>query len=343
MLKVSFIVPLYNCLALTQAMLASLRATVPAGLEHEIILVDDGSTDGTRAWLAGWSQPTVSPPNPSLPAAPCRALLNEKNLGFAGACNRGAATARGEYFFFLNNDLILLPGWLEPMLAVFAAHPDAGLVGNVQRNAATGAVDHAGLVFNAKGKPEHLTHPGFAPAPDRAVVAVTGACFGLGAALWEKLGGFDEGFVNGCEDVDLGLRALQAGRRNYVALRSVVRHHISASTGRKLRDEQNTARLQRRWRDFILGAIPRASARALVAAAWANPDAYFRSPLAYESLLHAAHLLPQPSPGIAGAAAQALDLEAARWAHLLEQAPPPRPHEIAPAWFPVKPDESPVY
>jgi len=341
--KLSFIVPLYNCLPLTQAMLASLQATVPAGTEHEVIFVDDGSTDDTREWLAGLGQPRVSPSNPSGSAAPCRALLNEKNLGFAGACNRGAATARGEILFFLNNDLVLLPGWLEPMLAVFAAHADAGLVGNVQRNAATGAVDHAGLVFNAKGKPEHSTRPGFGAGPVRTVAAVTGACFAIRAADWKQLGGFDEIFINGCEDVDLGLRALQAGRRNYVALRSVVRHHISASLGRKLRDEQNTARLQRRWREFILAAMPRACARAVVAAAWANPDAYFRRPFAYEALLYAAHLQPRAPRSVILAATQALDLEAARWAHLLEKAPAPVPHEIAPVWFPVKPDESPVY
>lgn len=327
-MKVSFIVPLYNCLPLTQAMLASLQATLPAGLEHEIIFVDDGSTDGTRDWLAGLK-------------SPCRAILNEKNLGFAGACNRGAATARGEFLLFLNNDLVLLPGWLEPMLAVFATHPDAGLVGNVQLNVATGAVDHAGLAFNAKGKPEHITHRGSGAVRD--VVAVTGACFAIRTATWKKLGGFDEIFINGCEDVDLGLRAKQAGCRNYVALRSVVRHHISASLGRKLRDEQNTARLQQRWRNFILAAMPRASARAVVAAAWANPGDYFRLPFAYESLLYAAHLLPHSPRSVATAATQALDLEAARWAHLLENAPAPVPHEIAPVWFPVKPDESPVY
>ena len=73
-MKVSFIIPLYNCLPLTQAMLASLQATLPAGLAHEIILVDDGSTDGTREWLAGLSQPGVSLSNPTSLGAPCRPL-----------------------------------------------------------------------------------------------------------------------------------------------------------------------------------------------------------------------------------------------------------------------------
>src|SRR5687767_66385 len=104
-MKVSFIIPLYNCLPLTQAMLASLQATLPAGLAHEIIFVDDGSTDGTREWLA------------TLTAPPFRVLLNERNLGYAIANNRAAAVARGEFLVLLNSDLVLQPGWLEPMLA----------------------------------------------------------------------------------------------------------------------------------------------------------------------------------------------------------------------------------
>ena len=153
-MKASFIIPLYNCLPLTQAMLASLQSTLPTGLAHEIILVDDGSTDGTRAWLA-----TL--------AAPCRALLNDRNLGFAATCNRGASVASGEFLFFLNNDLELLPNWLEPMLATFGRRPRAGIVGNVQLNFTTGAIDHTGVFFNHKGKPEHATRRGF--ASERAV------------------------------------------------------------------------------------------------------------------------------------------------------------------------------
>ncbi len=329
-MRVSFVVPLYNNLPLTQAMLASLQATLPAGLDHEVIFVDDGSTDGTREWLR-----TIAT-GPAI-----RAILNDKNLGFAGACNRGAASAGGDFLFFLNNDLVLQPGWFEPMLAVVSAYAGAGLVGNVQLNHATGKVDHTGLAFDAKGKPAHLTARGWGGL--RPVVAVTGACFAIRAATWRQLGGFDEQYVNGCEDVDLGLRAHEAGFTNYVALRSVVRHHISASSGRKRRDEQNTARLVLRWHAFILAEIPRACARACVAAVWENPRDYIHSRLAYESVLYAAGLLPQPTRLIRIAAIQALQLEAARWASLLDRAPAQPARDVAPLWFPVYQDGAPVY
>jgi GT2 family glycosyltransferase len=246
------VVPLYNCLPLTQAMLASLQATLPAGLTHEIILVDDGSTDGTRDWLRD---------SPPLRSPPFRVLLNERNLGFAAGNNRAAAVARGEFLALLNNDLVLLPRWLEPM---FEAHarlgPRAGLIGNVQLDARSGAVDHAGLDLTPAAKPIHVRHLPPLPArllrPVRPRPAVTGACVLIERALWQQLGGFDEGYVNGGEDIDLCYRARAAGRINAVALRSVVRHHVSASPGRKLRDEQNSYRLAQRWRrEFAADAI----------------------------------------------------------------------------------------
>jgi GT2 family glycosyltransferase len=325
-MRLSFIIPLYNNLPLTQAMLASLRATLPAGMETEIILVDDGSTDGSREWLR------------TLPA-PCRSVLNERNLGFAGACNRGAAEATGEFLFFLNNDLVLLPGWFEPMLDLLR-RSDAGLVGNVQLNHASGAVDHAGIFFNAKGKPEHRTDRGF--GRQRCVDAVTGACFGIRRDLWVQLGGFDEGYVNGCEDVDLGLRAAQAGRRNRVALRSVVRHHVSASHGRKLRDEQNTRRLFRRWAAVIVPRITRRCAADCLAAAWEEPRDYPDPALARDAFLHLAGLRPRPGPRLLGAAQARLDVELARWAQLLDGAAAPEERELAWQFFPAAPAPAPV-
>ena len=131
----------------------------------------------------------------------------------------------------------------------------AGLVGNVQLNATSLEVDHAGIVINLKGKPEHERRlPPRAAVlffPVRRVAAVTGACVVVRSASWHTLGGFDETFVNGCEDVDLCLRARDRGLQNAVALRSRVLHHISASPGRKLRDEENTRVLVVRWRDQL--------------------------------------------------------------------------------------------
>ncbi len=314
-MKVSFIIPLYNCVALTQAMLASLRETLPPGLECEIILVDDGSTDGTRLWLQ-----TLS--------APCRPILNETNLGFAGACNRGAAAATGEFLFFLNNDLVLLPHWLEPILAAFDRFPAAGLVGNVQLNAATGAVDHAGIFFNHQGKPAHRTDvprstrwlgwPAY-----RTVDALTGACFGLRRTTWQQLGGFDEGFVNGSEDIDLALRASAAGRHHYVALRSVVRHHVSASTGRNLRNEQNTYRLVQRWSERIAVLATRDWSRQQIIT-HADQSGVFDYHLLQAALAYLL-VLPAPPPAVRAGVALAMARELRRWRELLEGAAPPPP------------------
>lgn len=314
-MKVSFIIPLYNCLPLTQAMLASLRETLPPGLDCEIIFVDDGSTDGTRAWLK------------DLPA-PCRTILNEKNLGFAGACNRGAASATGGLLFFLNNDLVFLPRWLEPMLAAFDRFPDAGLVGNVQLNAATGAVDHAGIYFNHQGKPAHRTD---LPATTRwlgwpawrAVDALTGACFALRRAVWQQLGGFDEAFINGSEDIDLALRASAAGLHHHVALRSVVRHHVSSSAGRNLRNEQNTYRLVQRWTEPIAALAARDWSRQQVIT-HADQSGVFDYQMVQAALLHLL-VLASPPPAVRAGVAAAMAHELRRWRELLEGAAPPPP------------------
>lgn len=308
-MKVSFLVPLYNCLALTQSMVASLRATIPTGLSYEIILVDDGSTDGTRAWLA-----TLT--------TPFRVVLNERNLGYAGSNNRGAAVATGEYLVLLNNDLVLNRRWLEPMLVAHRAlQPTAGLIGNIQRDAQTGEVDHCGVFINPKAKPEHdrdLPPIWFRYLrPIKDVPAVTGACALIARALWERLGGFDEQFKNGGEDVDLCFRASADGLRNAVALRSVVRHHISASPGRKLRDEQNSRRLAMKWRPQLEQLALRRWCWDYLVRNWTSSHDAVDHPSARAALLYALHLRRTP-PAIAVAGMHvAMDLEMDRWEKLL--------------------------
>ncbi len=312
-MKVSFIVPLFNCLPVTQALVASLPGTLPSGLDYEVILVDDGSTDGTRDWLTHLRPPF-------------RMTLNERNLGYGAANNRGAALATGEVLALINNDLILRRGWLEPMLA---AHrklgPRAGLIGNVQMAGNSRRVDHAGIFINAKGKPEHhRRRPALVArllAPVRPVPAVTGACVLIAADLWRTLGGFEEGYRNGCEDVDLALRARALGRVNAVALRSVVGHHISASPGRKHRDEENTRRLVLRWREALA---------LLGRTAWTRRDFLERLPdprnfpdpaVAWHQAFHLLGLRRDPPPDALPGMRRAIDQELVRWEALL--GPPP--------------------
>lgn len=236
MAKVSFISSLYNCLPLTQEMLASLRATLPSALDYEIILIDDGSTDGTREWLLELG-------------TPCRVLLNERNLGFAASNNRAAREASSDLLFFLNNDLVLLPGWFEPMRNLFRKRRHIGLVSNWQKTCADDRLDHCGVRFDSFGRPYHERVPSLTKRLQRysRTRAVTAACCAISREVFLDVGGFDEAYRNGYEDVDLCLRLNARGYRNYVVNRSVVRHHVSSSPDRFVRETDNLKLFLRRW------------------------------------------------------------------------------------------------
>jgi GT2 family glycosyltransferase len=313
--KVSFIIPLYNRLDLTQPCLASLQATIPRGLDHEIILVDDGSTDGTREWIQ-----TLE--------APYRVLLNAHNLGYAATNNRGAAAATGDILALLNSDLVLTRGWLQPMLAVLRRHRRPGIVGNVQFRAATGELDHIGFQVGLTGKPHHdeSLHWLFAPWASRRTAAVTAACLLIPRDLFLQLRGFDEGFRNGGEDVDLCLRARALGRTCRVALHSRILHHVSASPGRKLRDEENSRRLAHRWREEFLRLN-----RRLCGLPWCHEyvERHWNDPRDFDRLQILAIILfrlglrDMPHPDVAERQAEAFQREIAHWDRTLGPLPPP--------------------
>lgn len=313
--QVSIIIPLYNCLPLTQAMLASLRTTLPEGLEHEIILVDDGSTDGTREWL------------PAAADARTQVILNPRNLGYARSNNRGVQLARGQLLLLLNNDLLLLPRWFENLVAAHASlGTRAGAVGNVQFDARTGVVDHAGIVINFQGKPVHARAlPRWRmpwSAPVLPVPAVTGACLLIERALWDELGGFDEAYLNGGEDIDLCFRARAIGRENAVALRSVIRHCVSSSSGRKARDEENSYRLARRWSSEFLAAAEYGAHQwscMYLADALYDPHA-LEFPTALRALAHATGLRRSRPPEADLALRSGLQREFDRWERMFPNA-----------------------
>lgn len=231
----SIVTATFNGLEWTRTYLETLRKTLDPGVRWECVLVDDGSTDGTREYIRSL-------------AAPFRILYNQSNRGFAGANNRGAREAKAPLLLFLNNDLRLEGDWLAPMMREIRAEK-VGCVGNVQRAASHGRIDHAGVIFNPVGIPEHYgkDYPCLRLRGSRGFRAVTAACWLIRRDLFLERGGFDEGFSNGLEDIDFCLRLGQLGYRHRVALESQVFHRVSASPGRKDRELDNQRRFLERW------------------------------------------------------------------------------------------------
>lgn len=237
----SIVIPVHNRLDLTQICLRTIEATIGQRDDFEVIIVDDGSKDGTAEWTAQLPQPRY------------RTLRQNPNRGYARANNAAAEIARGRLLLLLNNDTELRPGWLEPMLEVHAKAPEVGIVGNIQVKHRTRTIDHAGVCFLVDGRPLHVAQglTRLPPGEFRRWPAVTAACCLLERSLFLELGGFATDFRNGYEDVDLCLRAWQAGYRHYVAHRSVIEHHVSASPGRMAAEEENRAFFLTRWAGFL--------------------------------------------------------------------------------------------
>lgn len=235
---VSIVIPVWNKMELTVQCLTKL-AEATKGIEYEVIVVDNHSTDGTAEFLRQLS-------------GDVRIIRNEANLGFAKACNQGARAARGKYLVFLNNDTIPQQNWLAPLVQEVEEHPEVGVVGS-KLLYPDGTIQHAGVVFSRDGAPYHIYQkmPADWPAVNRRreFQAVTGACLLMRRGLFEAVGGFDEKFINGFEDVDLCLKVRERGKQVIYQPRSVLFHLESQTPGRHANESDNFRHLRERWKD----------------------------------------------------------------------------------------------
>jgi GT2 family glycosyltransferase len=239
MTRASVIVPVHGQAELTRRCLDAVLAALPA--RCELIVVDDASPDATPELLRGYGEAI-------------RVVTLAENGGFARACNAGAEAAAGEALVFLNNDTEPVPGWLQALLAYAEREPAAEVVG-AKLVYPTGLVQHAGVVFGQDGYPHHL-YAGLAaehPAVNRSrrLQAVTGACMLVRRGAFKRAGGFDDGYENSLEDVDLCLRIGAAGGEVHYCHGATVVHLESASRGRSDRFARSVALYQERWRDRI--------------------------------------------------------------------------------------------
>ena len=237
---VSIVIPVFNKVEYTRKCVEALAATVDPGEFIEIVLVDNGSTDGTREFLASLGGDVV-------------VVRNTTNFGFAAACNQGARVARGRNIVFLNNDTVPQPGWLKGLLAA-AKEEDAAICGG-RLVYPDGSIQHAGVAIDHRGIGYHIFN-GFpkdhsAVTKRRRFQAVTAACMLVRRDVFEALGGFDEAYRNGFEDVDLCLRAGEKGYRILYAPECVVIHHEETTEGRKAHDRGNLERFLSRWQGKV--------------------------------------------------------------------------------------------
>lgn len=243
---VSIVIPVHGHVDQTIACLRAIAAHPPR-TPIEVIVVDDASPDDTRALLAQVDGLRLH----ALPA----------NLGFIGACNAGAAIARGRFLLFLNNDTVPQPGWLDALRATFDAHADVGIVG-AQLVYPDGRLQEAGAMLARDGRGESRgrfadpTHPAFAWCAD--VDYVSGAALMLERSLFERLDGFDPRYAPAYyEDTDLAFRVRDAGLRVLVqpVARVVHLEGLSAGTdptqGMKAAQARNLPVFEARWRDAL--------------------------------------------------------------------------------------------
>lgn len=244
--RVSVIVPVYNQLHHTWQCLEALAATCG---DHalEVIVVDDGSSDDTATEV------------PRIKGV--RFHRNPENLGFIGACNAGAALARGEYLFFLNNDTAVQPNWLAPLLRSFEEFSNVGLVGSKLVYPDGRLQEAGGIVFNDGsgwnyGRFDHPDDPRY--DYPREADYCSGAAILIRKSLFDQFGGFDSYYKPAYyEDTDLAFKVRAAGLRVIYQPASRVIHFegitggTDTSSGTKRYQVINQGKFLQRWKDDL--------------------------------------------------------------------------------------------
>jgi len=243
---VSLVLVTYNSEAPLPALLDSLEATTYE--PYELIVVDNGSSDGTV--------PLVERRRPD-----ATLLRNAQGRGYGAGCNQGAARAQGEFFVFLNPDIVVQPGWLEALVGSFERYPRLGIV-----------------------SPEVLP-PGWPPrdagVPPTEVATVPGCTMMVSRAAWDDLGGFDETIFLYWEDTDLCWRAWLRGWRVLETLETHAFHDEGHGGGgsRSLAGEEMKNALYvtlklRRGRSVAPVLLGRAASTLAKAVLWRRTDVF---------------------------------------------------------------------
>jgi GT2 family glycosyltransferase len=219
--SVTIIILTWNGFQYTRQCLASLKAAIPLGQDCRVLVVDNGSTDGTIDFLKNQDWVTL--------------IENDRNLGFVRGNNTGIRAApTGSDIVLLNNDMVITQqDWLERMQSVAYSAPDVGLVG-CRLLMPNGRLLHAGTFMPIDtfwgqqiGSNEKDINQFNA---DREVEGVVAACLYIKREVIERIGPLNEAYFSYFEDTDYCLTARQAGYRTMCAGGVTLIHHENVSS-----------------------------------------------------------------------------------------------------------------
>ena len=232
-MQLSIIIVNYNVKHFLEQCLCSVQKAI-LGMEAEIIVVDNNSTDNSLPYLQGRFAET-------------RFIANKENGGFARACNQGLAEAKGRYVLFLNPDCIVPEDCFQKCITFLDQHPGAGGLGikmldgkgrflkESKRSFPSPMTSLYKLIGLARLFPRsktfskyHLGH--LNENENHEVDVLAGAFMMLKKEVLTKTGGFDETFFMYGEDVDLSYRIQKAGYKNYYFPGSSIIHFKGEST-----------------------------------------------------------------------------------------------------------------
>jgi GT2 family glycosyltransferase len=219
--KISIIIPTRDKPNLLRTCLATVMTTT-ANLQIELVVVDNNSREPESKELFD-----------ELKAQGAVILKYPGSFNYSAICNLAAQNSTGDYLCFLNNDTeVISPEWLSSMVE-HASQPTVGLVGSVLLYPDK-SMQHMGIALGMAGGIAGHPYRGKSShecLPDDCfeVSGVTFACAVISKAKFDALGGLDEKFPVGFNDVDISIRSTASGLRNVLCTKSVLTHAESQS------------------------------------------------------------------------------------------------------------------
>jgi GT2 family glycosyltransferase len=239
---VSIIILTCNQLEYTKLCLESIRKHTK--LFYELIVVDNGSVDGSKEYLRKRDGLIL--------------VENEENRGFAGGCNQGIKLAKGKYILLLNNDTIVGPRWLENLIRAIESRSSIGIVGPKSNYVA--GPQQMDIKVRSLGEIEKYMDDFNKSDPGKwfPLIKLIGFCMLIKREVVREIGLFDESYRFGnFEDDDFCLRSRKAGYELLCAGDTFVFHFGSATFRDGRFDfpkimEENFQRFQDKWQGLDL-------------------------------------------------------------------------------------------